>query len=129
MSEQLKAGREPEIIGGDTPFYSPSDVPTVLARMVKMGYAAPDPVKFRKDGVDHTRLMYVALLATNWQMTVNTQELTPPGEMDPKEVAFWMLASANTDLQRLGIGPLISVGEIERTAPLFASRGAGEGKT
>lgn len=42
------------IIGGETPFFSPSEA---------LLHAPEKPTRFSKDGVDHTRLLNLGLLA------------------------------------------------------------------
>ena len=98
------------IIGGETPFFSPSEA---------LLHAPEKPTRFSKDGVDHTRLLNLGLLAAAWYRTITTGELTTFGE-EPREFMRGMIASANTGLQRLGIAPLISIAEVERIAPQFA---------
>lgn len=107
------------ILGGDTPFLSPSEAPFAFPAFHKA-------TRFMKDGVDHTRWLNLGLLATAWDMVVTTKEQSSFG-VEPREFMRQMIAGANTDLQRLGISPLISIDEVERTAPQFAS-GKNSGK-
>jgi hypothetical protein len=104
--------QESRIIGGDTPFISPSEYPLVMG-------ADYEPTRFMKDGVDHTRLINLGMLACAWYRSVTTDEL-PCWGIEPREFLRQMIASANSGLQRLGIAPLISIAEVERAAPQFA---------
>lgn len=98
------------IIGGATPFLSPTEA---------LGIRPEKATRFTKNGVDETRLLNLGLLACAWYETITTGTLSTFG-VEPREFMRQMIATANTDLQRLGIAPLISIAEVERVAPQFA---------
>jgi hypothetical protein len=93
------------ILGGDTPFLSPSDA---------WHYLGPDHRAFRIeiDGKEATRSVQVYCCAAMLLMYREDE----PDEAKVAEVMIGFVAGANHDLVALGLHPLISMQEVERLA-------------
>lgn len=99
------------IIGGDTPYMLAIEAQNHLP-------ASHRATRFMKDGEDHTRIIQLGVLAAAW----NEFATYPESELGAPHPEFMrqMIAGANTGLRTLGIAPLISIPEVQRTAAWFA---------
>jgi hypothetical protein len=95
------------IIGGDTPFVPASE----SYRAFGKDHA---PIYCKIDGKEATRELQLTVCAMMWRM----EEVEPhlPEGMTHREFMRSFVAGANHDLRALGLGPLISMTEVEHWA-------------
>lgn len=111
-------GERPPIIGGETPFFSPSDVPRVRADIRDVTGIDHKPLGIEIDGKDQTRLIKLVLCAMTYNAIHGLDPRLPMENMgDPDEFLREFVAGANTDLMAMGKGPLISLTEVKEWAP------------
>lgn len=95
------------IIGGDTPFVPFSEA----ARVFPQGHR---PLQIAVDGQEATRVTFVAMCAMMRRLTINGECPLRPGDPPLDEFMRQFIAGANHDLRAAGLGPLISIAEVER---------------
>lgn len=110
----MSARRDDPIIGGNTPFFSPSDWTLIAGPELRRGLR----VEVRdKNGVmvDKSRDVQLWLAAKMWNKALD--EPIPGIEHGPFMREF--IASANSSLQALGSAPLLSIEEVKGWAEAF----------
>lgn len=106
----------PSILGGDTPFFAASDAPFLYPP----GFDH-QPFTVAIEGKDQTRNVKCFLLAG--MQNLARLKGYPNDSAGLKQFMREATAGANTDLRALGIGPLISLAEVDAWEKECVERG------
>jgi len=99
-----------DLLGGETPFLSASD-------MALRGDGTHRPLSIAIDGIPATRVFNLEMCALMWGIA-----LEKPLPCTHDEFMRGYLGGANTDMRALGLGPLLSMAEVrERYEQLKAA--------
>lgn len=106
------------IVGGDTPFFSPSELPFVRAEMnAALGFEHR-PTRFgieKQPNDKDTRALKLVICAMTWIMA-EVEPTRDVREIGHAEFMRQFVAGANNDLIELGVKPLLSISEVKRYA-------------
>lgn len=106
------------IVGGDTPFYSLSELPFVRAAVNAETGFEHRPTRFgitREPNDKDTRSMKLVICAMTWIMG-ELEPLPDMQEIGHDEFMRQFIAGANNDLIELGVKPLLSITEVKHYA-------------
>jgi hypothetical protein len=106
------APSDADLLGGDTPFISPSAVPSHKRQLKADTGLDHKPLRIKIEGNEATRDVNVVLCALAWIQN----EREPMRGVTHEEFMKGFIAGANTDMMALGIGPLISIAEVKSLA-------------
>lgn len=97
------------IVGGDTPFVPFSEAD----RMLPKGHR---PLAIEIDGKPATRELNVAICAMTWRMIEDEPDKSHLEGLTHRQFMEQFIAGANHDMRALGVGPLLSMAEVEGLA-------------